>query len=80
MGEVVYKDGGRILSERSQNEDCVTCLEGLLQKARDGEVCGVAVAVQYSDRSNGETVGGFIWNRPMVGSLHFLINRLMASD
>ncbi|MDW9528076.1 hypothetical protein RWE87_04940 [Sinorhizobium meliloti] len=76
MGEVVYKDGDRILSERGQNEDCIASLEGLLQKARDGEICGVAVAVQYSDRSNGETVAGFVWNRSLIGSLTYLIKRL----
>lgn len=76
MGEVVYKDGDRILSERGQNEDCIACLEGLLRKARDGEICGVAVAVQYSDRSNSETVAGFVWNRSLIGSLTYLIKRL----
>lgn len=79
MGEVLYKDGDRILSPRGQNDDCVACLEGLLQKARDGEVCGVAVAIQYSDRSNGETVGGFVWNRPIIGSMQFLMKRLMEA-
>ena len=76
MGEVVYKDGNRILSESGQNQDCVACLEGLLQKAKDGEICGVAVAIQYSDRSSGETVAGFVWHRCVVGSLTFLIKRL----
>lgn len=77
MGEVVGAHGGLVLSERGQNEDCITCLEGLLQKARDGEICGVAVAIQYSDRSNGESVGGFIWHRGAIGSMHYLIKRLI---
>ncbi|QIB38137.1 hypothetical protein G3A56_09160 [Rhizobium oryzihabitans] len=76
MGEVVYKDGDRILSERGQNQDCIECLEGLLEKAKGGEICGVAVAIQYSDRSTGETVAGFIWNRCVIGSLAFLTKRL----
>lgn len=76
MGEVVFTNGDRILTERSQNEDCVSCLEGLLQKAKDGEICGVAVAIQYTDRSNGESVAGFLWNRSVVGSLHYLMRRI----
>ena len=76
MGEVLYTDGERILSERGRNQDCVECLEGLLKKAKDGEICGVAVAIQYIDRSNSETVAGFLWNRSVIGSLHYLMRQI----
>lgn len=76
MGEVVYTTGDRILTERGQNEDCVESLEGLLQKAKDGEICGVAVAIQYTDRSNSEMTAGFLWNRSVIGSLHYLMRHL----
>ncbi|WP_199925225.1 hypothetical protein [Neorhizobium sp. SOG26] len=52
------------------------CLERLLQKAKDGEICGVAVAIQYTDRSNSETLAGFLWNRSVVGSLHYLMRKI----
>lgn len=79
MGEVVYKDGSSIVvSERGQNDECITCLRELLDKAENGEVTGVAVAVQYTDRSVGETIGGFIYNRPLAGALMALVMRLIG--
>lgn len=77
MGEVVYTGGGQVLADRGHNEDCVECLEMLLAKAKDGEICGVAVAIQYTDRSNSEATGGFLWNRSVIGSLYCLIQRLV---
>jgi hypothetical protein len=76
MGVVLYTDGGRILTERGQNEDCIECLERLLQKTKDGEICGVAIAIQYTDRSNAETTAGFLWNRSVIGSLHYLMRNI----
>lgn len=75
MGEVISKDGATMLNERGQNDDCVETLERLLQKAKDGEIVGVAVSVQYADRAVGESIGGFIWNRPCIGSLMCMVAR-----
>lgn len=79
MGDVVYTNGDQVLTERGENKDCVAYLERLLQKAKDGEICGVAVAIQYTDRSNGEATAGFLWNRNVVGSLHYLIKDVCAT-
>lgn len=75
MGEVVYTDGDVMLNERGQNDDCIETLERLLQKAKDGEIVGVAASAQYADRSVSESVGGFIWNSPCIGSLMCMVAR-----
>ena len=69
MGEVSYIEGGVILTERNQNDKCVELLESLLQKAKDGEVIGINVAIQYADGSNGSTGAGFIYNNRQMGAL-----------
>lgn len=75
MGAVICTDGDVMLNERNQNEDCIETLELLLQKAKDGEIVGIAASAQYADRSVAESVGGFIWNRPCIGSLMCLVAR-----
>jgi hypothetical protein len=70
MGDVRYIDNGdTILTDQGRNEDCVEHLERLLEKARNGEIVGVAEAVQYADGSTGHGVGGFIHNQRIVGAL-----------
>lgn len=75
MGIVVHTDGDVMLNERNQNEGCIETLELLLKKAKDGEIVGIAASAQYADRSVAESVGGFIWNRPCIGSLMCLVAR-----
>lgn len=79
MGEVRYFDGGTMLNERGYNENCVKFLEELLQKAKDGEIVGICVGMQYADGSNGATGAGFVYNQRMIGSLMSEIMRLSSS-
>lgn len=79
MGEVVYTSGDTVVTERGQNDECVECLEGLLAKARNGEITGVCVAVQYADRSTGDAVGGFIWNTALIGCLMRVVHKLVTN-
>jgi hypothetical protein len=69
MGEVRYFHDETILTDKGVNDDCVGYLEGLLDKARNGEVVGVAVAIQFADGSTASTASGFIFNQRVVGAL-----------
>lgn len=78
MGKVVFTSGEEVLNERSQNDDCVGCLEGILAKAKQGEITGICVAIQYADKSTGTAVGGFIWNTPLIGCLMRMVHKLSS--
>ena len=77
-GKVVLigASGETILNERGVNDDCVTSLEGLLQKAKDGEITGICGAVQYVDHSTGTVMAGFTWNSALIGCLMRMVYSL----
>ena len=61
--------GEHLLDTSGKNPDCVEQLERLLQKARDGEVVGIAGAVQFKDGSTSTHRSGFIYNQRIIGAL-----------
>ena len=77
MGVIVYQDGSEVIGETGRNDDCVECLERLLEKALHGEVVGIAAAIQFADGSTSETRAGFLRTRATVGGLMFLANEIM---
>lgn len=78
MGEVRYFQDESILSDKGVNDDCVEYLEHLISKARDGEIVGVAVAIQFADGSTGSTTSGFIFNQRIVGALMTQVVKLSS--
>lgn len=78
MGTVVYTDNSQVMSERGVNENCVSSIEDLLQKAKDGEITGYCGAIQYSDKSTGTVLAGFTWNSALIGCLMRLVHKLSS--
>lgn len=76
MGVVQHIDGGVVTSETGINEGCIECLEMLLEKAKNGEIVGIAAAVQHADGSTSAPGGGFVFNRRIVGELFILMQKL----
>ena len=79
-GIVTSLSGSSVINERGVNDNCVEQLERLLQKARDGEIVGVASAIQYADGSTSWCKAGFLWTNSVIGSLTILVHRLMEDD
>lgn len=78
--EVVYFSNKDVMKDASnQNAACVAALEELLQKAKDGEVVGIAYAVQYQDRSAGNAAAGFLFDTQIIGCLTRQIHRIIAN-
>lgn len=72
MSNVVPLRGDAVIHPGMEvNPNVVTCLEDLLQRARSGEICGVAVAYQFTDKSTNITTGGE-GTRSMVGAIEAL--------
>lgn len=76
MGSVHHIDGDEIVTQEGVNHECVACLERALEKARDGEIVGVAMALQYADGSTSGPMGGFIYNSRIIGELMLRVMRL----
>lgn len=77
MGAVHHIDVDAVTNEVGINEQCIECLEVMLEKARNGEIVGVVAAVQHADGSTSGPVGGFIHNSRIVGEL-FMRMHMMA--
>lgn len=70
MGDVRYfLDASPIINTSGINEGCVEQLERLLQKAKDGEIVGIAGSVQYADGSTSGHRAGFLRTQAIVGAL-----------
>lgn len=70
MGDVRYfLDATPIVNTSGINEDCVEQLEHILEKARNGEIVGIAGAVQYADGSTSGHRSGFLRIQAIVGAL-----------
>lgn len=76
MGEVRYIADEKMLSDAGVNEECIDMFEGLLRKARDGEVIGAAIALQFADGSTSSACCGFLFNQRVVGALMAHVVRL----
>lgn len=69
MGEVVGLNGEKlIVDERGACPDVVTELEGWLERARSGEIVGMALAAQFFDGASGGRRVGAV-SRALVGQL-----------
>lgn len=76
MGSVHHIGGDEILPASGVNQDCIECLERILEKARQGEIVGVAMAVQYADGSTSGPCSGFLFNSRVVGELMIRVTKL----
>lgn len=76
MGSVHHIDGDEIVPQSGGNQECIECLERVLEKARNGEIVGVAMAAQYADGSTSGPAGGFLYNSRIVGELMIRVTKL----
>ena len=76
MGSVHHIDGNEIVTAAGTNQDCIECLERILEKARNGEIVGVAMACQYADGSTSGPRAGFLYNARIVGEMMIAVTRL----
>jgi hypothetical protein len=73
---VISLNGGPTgLPER--NENAVTTLKNLLEKAEAGEVVGVAIAAMHCDNSGGWSIGGFIGGYSLLGAIEVMKDDIM---
>lgn len=74
MAEVVGLRGSRITDGRTPDPEVVKLLEDMLERAKSGELTGVAMTVNYFDRATyAKAAGTCSW--ATIGRLHYLINR-----
>lgn len=71
MSEVVSLTGG-LTHQREVVPNCVSVLEDLLERARAGEIVGVAVAGLYYDATAAYWVGGRVGGYGMIGALEMI--------
>ena len=67
--KVIALHGGPVASDRAAHPDVVAHLEDLLERARSGEVIGVATVYMYRDSSIGYTACGSTIKSMMIGGL-----------
>lgn len=58
------------------NEYCVAVCEDLLERARSGDIVGIAYAVQHSDGGVADRMSGFLQHQPIVGRLFLMAHSL----
>lgn len=76
MSEVVALREGTVISgPGSPDASVVVELEGLLERARSGEVIGVTYSIEFFDGSNGNRYVGRV-SRATVGGLFLCLSRL----
>ena len=68
----------RVVAERARS-DVVALLERWLKKARDGEICCVAGALEYSDGSSGSAFAGGRVTARMLGEVEIMKAELLKS-
>lgn len=71
MSEVVSLTGG-LTHQREVVPGCVSVLEDLLERARAGEIVGVAVAGLRYDATAAYRVGGRVGGYGMIGALEMI--------
>jgi hypothetical protein len=69
MGEIKYFTDETVIGERGHNEPLVEFLEKSLERAKNGEIVGMAGAVQYVDGAAGNFSTGFIRTQIMAGAM-----------
>ncbi len=72
---VVSINGGPILAPYEPRPDVVKALEEALEKARSGEIIGVAAAFVHGDDCTSMAMCGRV-TRAMMGALHILLSDL----
>ena len=77
---VVSLGGGPILDNREPSEALIAHLEDLLERARSGEIMGMAAATLYRDRTTAYSVVGAIEGFSMVGALEMAKMALISVD
>lgn len=80
MGSVhAINSGVEIASPGKPDADVVALLERWLKKARDGEICCVAGALEYSDGSSGSAFAGGRVTARMLGEVEIMKAELLKS-
>lgn len=79
MAEVVSIHGAPVHAG-DPVEPCVSALEDMLERARAGEVIGVAMAVMHSDRSSSFTFGGYLDSYGVIGALEMVRAKIVADQ
>lgn len=78
MAEVVGLRGRQVTDGRTPDPEVVELLEAMLARAKDGEIIGASVVVDYFDMGTyAKGAGKCSWGT--VGRLHYLINRCIRA-
>lgn len=77
---VVSLGGGPALDNREPSEALISHLEDLLERARSGEIMGMAAATLYRDRTTAYSVVGAIEGFSMVGALEMAKMAIISVD
>ena len=51
------------------NEPCVELLEDMLERAKSGQVIGVAMGILYYDKMSAYAIGGMVGGHSLIGTL-----------
>jgi hypothetical protein len=75
MSENVVSLKGDPIQSQKASQDVVDELEEWLQRAKAGEIAGIAIAAYYRDGASGHRMAGAL-SRSMIGQLFSLMQRI----
>jgi hypothetical protein len=79
MSNVTAIRGG-ITGELTPNAACIEALEDVLERARAGQVVGVAISELYHDGLAGWQLGGFLGGYALMGAQLMLLDALKETN
>ncbi len=64
--------------ELERNLECIEQLGGVLERAKSGEICGVALVAMNKDRTTSNLLVGHVGGFGMVGRIEMLKSTLLT--
>lgn len=74
--KVVGMYGGPVIDPRVPEEETIAALEALLERARAGEIQGIAAVVSYHDGAAGQHVCGHVVTSRILGEIQVMSGRI----